>query len=188
MDPQDAVGRVRQDVGIGGEQRLKQFPGMELVALRLHDGKHHAGFGKVGDHPDDVEEEALARGQGIELPGFVEVAGPAVLGHLPAAGPDDFADVLEVPDFTPEIHRRLLLPGRVGDALAQAANTFPPPASSSCSGTGAGGIVVKRIERVRDAGPPRLRPISANPDYAPAICFAGEVEVVGKVIWSVRRE
>ena len=51
-----------------------------------------------------------------------------------------------------------------------------------------GGIVVKRIERMRDAGPPRLRPISSNPDYTPATCLAGEVEVVGKAIWSVRRE
>ncbi len=56
MDPQEAIARIRQDVGIGGEQRLKQFPGMGLVALRLHDGKHHAGFGAVGDHPDDVED------------------------------------------------------------------------------------------------------------------------------------
>ena len=51
-----------------------------------------------------------------------------------------------------------------------------------------GGIVVKRVERVRDGGPPRLRLISPNPNYPPSTCLAGDVEVVGKVIWTVRRE
>ena len=51
-----------------------------------------------------------------------------------------------------------------------------------------GGIVVKRIERVRGAGPPRLRLISPNPDYAPVTSLAEDVEAVGKVIWTLRRE
>ena len=60
VDPEDAAGGIRQDVGIGGQECPEQFPGMGLLALRLHDGKHHAGFGAVGDHADDVEEEAFA--------------------------------------------------------------------------------------------------------------------------------
>ena len=95
-----------RDVSIGSKQGAQQFPGMGLLALRLHDGKHHAGLGAVGDHADDVEEEALARRQGVELFGFVEVAGPAVPGHPPAAGLDDLAGALEVPDFALEFGRR----------------------------------------------------------------------------------
>lgn len=50
------------------------------------------------------------------------------------------------------------------------------------------GIVVKRIERMRCSAPPRLRLISINPDYAPVTCLAEDVEPVGKVIWTVRKE
>ena len=49
------------------------------------------------------------------------------------------------------------------------------------------GLVVKRIEKARDPGPPRLRLISANPDYTPYTCLAEEARIVGKVIWTVRR-
>ena len=72
---------------------------MGLLALRLHEGKHHAGLGAVGDHPDEVEEEALTHGQGIALLGFVEVAGTAVRGYLRVAGLDDVTGVLEVPEL-----------------------------------------------------------------------------------------
>ena len=50
------------------------------------------------------------------------------------------------------------------------------------------GIVVKRIERLPDAGSPRLRLISPNPEYPLSTRLAAEVEVVGKVIWTLRRE
>ena len=49
------------------------------------------------------------------------------------------------------------------------------------------GLVVKRIETVREAGPPRLRLISANPDYAPYTCLAEEAHIVGKVLWTLKR-
>ena len=49
------------------------------------------------------------------------------------------------------------------------------------------GLVVKRIETVREARPPRLRLISANPDYAPYTCLAEEAHIVGKVLWTLKR-
>ena len=49
------------------------------------------------------------------------------------------------------------------------------------------GLVVKRIEKARDPGPPRLRLISANPDYTPYECLAEKAQIVGKVLWTVRR-
>ena len=54
------------------------------------------------------------------------------------------------------------------------------------------GLVVKRVEAVRgdsvgEDQPPRLRLISANPDYAPYSCLAQDVHVLGKVLWAVRR-
>ena len=54
------------------------------------------------------------------------------------------------------------------------------------------GLVVKRVEVVRgdavdDGDPPRLRLISANPDYAPYSCLAQDAHILGKVAWVVRR-
>ena len=54
------------------------------------------------------------------------------------------------------------------------------------------GLVVKHVEAVhRDAAceddPPRIRLISANPDYAPYSCLAQDAHIVGKVLWVVRR-
>ena len=49
------------------------------------------------------------------------------------------------------------------------------------------GLVVKRIETVREPGPPQLRLISTNPDYAPYTCLAQEAHIVGRVLWSIRR-
>ena len=40
-----------------------------VLALRLCDGGHHAGFGPVGDHSDDVEEEFLAFGKCVTFRG-----------------------------------------------------------------------------------------------------------------------
>ena len=51
-----------------------------------------------------------------------------------------------------------------------------------------GGLVVKRVEPLRDSdSPPRLRLKSANPDYADYTCLAEEAHIVGKVLWTVRR-
>ncbi len=54
------------------------------------------------------------------------------------------------------------------------------------------GLVVKQVEAVRgdavdEDEPPRLRLISANPDYAPYSCLAQDVHILGKVLWVVRR-
>lgn len=50
------------------------------------------------------------------------------------------------------------------------------------------GLVVKRVERVADDGAePGLRLKSANAEYADYVAPAGDVHVVGKVLWTVRR-
>ena len=49
------------------------------------------------------------------------------------------------------------------------------------------GLVVKRIEHVHDAAPPRLRLKSTNPDYDDYTCDPEEAHIVGKVLWTVRR-
>ena len=54
------------------------------------------------------------------------------------------------------------------------------------------GLVVKRVDAVRSGAahedePPRLRLISANPDYAPYSCLAHDAHIVGKVLWVIRR-
>ena len=54
------------------------------------------------------------------------------------------------------------------------------------------GLVVKHVEVVHgDAADenesPRLRLISANPDYAPYSCLVQDAHVLGKVVWVVRR-
>ena len=49
------------------------------------------------------------------------------------------------------------------------------------------GLVVKRVEAMHGNGPPRLRLLSANPDYAPYACFAEDVHIVGKVVWTIRK-
>ena len=54
------------------------------------------------------------------------------------------------------------------------------------------GLVVKHVETVHDDEtggdePPRLRLISANPDYAPYSRLAEDVHVLGTVLWVVRR-
>ena len=49
------------------------------------------------------------------------------------------------------------------------------------------GLVVKCVEAMHGNGAPRLRLLSANPDYAPYACLAEEVHIVGKVLWTVRK-
>ena len=49
------------------------------------------------------------------------------------------------------------------------------------------GLVVKRVEVLPNAEPPRLRLISANPAYEPYTCLAQDAHIVGKVLWTLRR-
>ena len=49
------------------------------------------------------------------------------------------------------------------------------------------GLVVKRVEAVPRADPPRLRLISANPAYDPYTCLADEAHIAGTVIWVLGR-
>ena len=44
------------------------------------------------------------------------------------------------------------------------------------------GLVVKRVEVLPNAEPPRLRLISANPTYEPYTCLAQDAHIVGKVL------
>lgn len=67
----------------------------------------------------------------------------AVLGHRAAAGLDDLASALEVPDFALEFRRRLLFPGRLGDAVAQAGKLVVETADR---------LVIGAPERVDDHG------------------------------------
>ena len=49
------------------------------------------------------------------------------------------------------------------------------------------GLVVKRVEVLPNAEPPRLRLISANPAYELYTCLAQDAHIVGKVLWTLRR-
>ena len=109
-----------------------QVPAGSLVfALCLCDGGHHAGFGPVGDHSDDVEEEFFAFGQCIQEVLFVEVGdgdmfrGVAALeldGVAP--GVERVALGLELPGgFGGGGGRRV--PGQIGDLVAQGAEALP---------------------------------------------------------------
>ena len=50
------------------------------------------------------------------------------------------------------------------------------------------GLVVKRVEHVHaDGGAPALRLKSANPHYDDYTRLTGEVHIVGKVLWTIRR-
>ena len=49
------------------------------------------------------------------------------------------------------------------------------------------GLVVKRVEAVLRTEPPKIRLISANPEYKPYTCLAQDAHIVGKVLWTVGR-
>ena len=54
------------------------------------------------------------------------------------------------------------------------------------------GLVVKRVEpmhsdQVDEDEPPRLKLLSANPDYAPYSRLAQDVHIFGTVLWVVKR-
>ncbi len=57
---EDPVGGVGQDGGIGGHHGVQQLAGVRLLALVMNALQCHAGFGAVGEHADDVEEQPLA--------------------------------------------------------------------------------------------------------------------------------
>ena len=66
--------------------------------------------------------------------------------------------------------------------------------SRRCPGTGetavlwdGAGLVVKRVEVLPNAEPPRLRLISSNPAYESYTCLAQDAHIVGKVLWTLRR-
>ena len=46
------------------------------------------------------------------------------------------------------------------------------------------GLVVKRVEVLPNAEPPRLRLISTNPTYELYTCLAQDAHIVGKVLWT----
>ena len=50
-----------------------------------------------------------------------------------------------------------------------------------------GGLVVKRVEAIPRADPPRLRLISANPACQPHDRLAGEAHIAGTVLWALSR-
>ena len=62
-----------------------------------------------------------------------------------------------------------------------------PTTGELCALWDGNGLVVKRVEFVQGTEPPRLRLISANPNYAPYTCLAEEARIVGKVLWAFRR-
>ena len=49
------------------------------------------------------------------------------------------------------------------------------------------GFVVKRVQVIPHAEPPKLRLISANPAYQPYDCLAGEAHIAGTVLWALSR-
>ncbi len=51
-----------------------------------------------------------------------------------------------------------------------------------------GGFAVWRVEPVGGTDPPRLRLNCANPDYEARTRLAGNVQIVGEVIWTMTRE
>ncbi len=51
-----------------------------------------------------------------------------------------------------------------------------------------GGFEVWRVEPIGGTEPPRLRLSCANPDYGVRTCLAGNVDVLGDVIWTMTRE
>ena len=49
------------------------------------------------------------------------------------------------------------------------------------------GFVVKRVQVIPHAEPPKLRLISANPAYQLYDCLAGEAHIAGTVLWALSR-
>ena len=99
---QDPSAGLGNDVGVGGEQGTEQLSRIGLFALRCDERGHHAGLGAVGDHADDVEEQAFGHGQGVELLGFGEF-GDADMGR------EVLSLFLECVDLTVEVGGRGLV-------------------------------------------------------------------------------
>lgn len=74
-----------------------------------------------------------------------------------------------------------------GDRLVIDTARTRPTTGELCAMWDGNGLVVKRVETLHEPGPPRLRLMSANPNYAPYTCLAEEARVVGQVLWAFRR-
>ena len=44
-----------------------------------------------------------------------------------------------------------------------------------------------RVPAAREPGPPKLRFLSANPDYPPYTRLVDDIHVIGKVLWKITR-
>ena len=49
------------------------------------------------------------------------------------------------------------------------------------------GLAVRRVEIVHGTEPAQWRLTTANPNYAPIKCLAGETRIVATVLWMFRR-
>lgn len=50
-----------------------------------------------------------------------------------------------------------------------------------------GGIIVKRLQVLRAASPPRIKIISDNPNHVSEEVGLDDIEIVGRVLWSLKR-
>ena len=109
---------------------------------------------------------------------------PFGITHHGACGDDADLRILGV-DGDPEA------PGiRAGDRVVVDISHRLPAAGGTFLLRDGEGLVVRRVEAVHEDAvdgdePPRLRLISTNPDYAPRL--EEDVQVIGKVVWVVRR-
>ena len=142
--------------------------------------KKNAGMAAVSE----VEVEAAA-GPGAWNEEFVLEKGrwqlpEGMIRHEGDAEPDALR-ILRVrgPSMEPEL--------REGDRLViDTARRVPAPGELFVLWDG-DGLVVKRVEPAREPGPPKLRFLSANPDYPPYTRLVDDIHVVGKVLWKVTR-
>ena len=104
----------------------------------------------------------------------------AMLRHEGGANPDNLK-ILKVRgnSMEPEM--------REGDRVVVDTARRQPTIGELFVLTDGAGVVVKRVETVRETDPVRLRLLSANPDYAPYTCLAEEARIIGKVLWTIKR-
>jgi len=132
----------------------------------------------------------VAAGAGALAPEFVSETArwhwpENMIRHEAGAAPEDLR-ILRVRgnSMEPEM--------REGDRIVVDVSRIHPATGETFVLWDGNGLVVKHVETLHDdaAGgdePPRLRLISAHPDYPPYERPADEVHVVGKVLWKVTR-
>ena len=126
-DAEDAVLGFRDDFSVGCEQGTEQFACNSALSGSGDEGLHHAGLGAVCDHSDDVEEQALVDGQGVERLVFGEVGG-ANMGGEAAAGCLEFVDFqVQFGEFALALFALLRLSGSA-NACMHAADAGEEPA------------------------------------------------------------